>query len=60
MEETMFSESSTLLRNRLADRRWADESGEEIGAVQKLLAALLSLGIAGVVTVAPFALLHLR
>lgn len=56
----MFSESSTLLRNRLADRRWADESGEEIGVVQKLLAVLLSLGIAGVVTVAPFALLHLR
>ena len=56
----MFFESSMLLRNRAADRKWADESGEEIGAVQKLLAALLSLAIAGVVVAMPFALLHLR
>ena len=56
----MFSESSLLLRNRAADRRWADEAGEEIGAVQKFLAVLLSFVIAGVFVAMPFALLHLR
>jgi len=59
----MFSECSTLIRNRLADRRWADESGEETGAVQKLLVVLLSLVIFGSTAFAvamPFALLHLR
>ena len=56
----MFSESSMLLRNRAADRRWADEAGEEIGAVQKLLAGLLSFVIAGVFIAMPFALLYLR
>ena len=56
----MFYESSTLLRSRIPNHGWADESGE-IRAGEKLVAALLSLGIAGVVTVAmPFALLHLR
>ena len=59
----MFFESSMLPRNRAADRRWADESGEQIGAGHKLAAALLSLAIAGVtmLTLAmPLALLHLR
>lgn len=57
----MFSECSSLMRNWPASRRWADESGEEAGTGEKLLAVLLSLGLAGVVTVAmPFALLHLR
>lgn len=57
----MFSECSTLPRNPAADRRWADEAGEEVGAAQKVLAVLLSVGLAAVVTVAvPFALLHLR
>lgn len=59
----MFSERSTLLRNRAADRRWADESGEEFGAGHKLAAALASLVIAGGAMLAvatPFALLHLR
>ena len=55
----MFSERSLLLRNRAADRRWADEAGEEIGAGQKLLAVLLSLVIAGVFVAMPFALLRL-
>lgn len=56
----MLYESTTLPRHRLAEHRWADECGE-IRAGEKLVAALLSLGIAGVVTVAmPFALLHLR
>ena len=59
----MFSESSTLLRNRAADRKWADESGEKIGAVEKLVAVTLSLALAGatiLVPALPFALLHLR
>lgn len=57
----MFYECSTLPRNRLARCRWADEPREDIGAGQKALAVLLSLGLAGVVTVAmPFALLHLK
>lgn len=56
----MFSERSTLLRNRAADRRWADEAGEEIGTVQKLLAVLLSFAIACVFVAMPFALLLLR
>lgn len=57
----MFSECSSLLRNRSAERKWADESGEEAGAGEKLLAVLLSVGLAGVVTIAlPLALLHLR
>jgi hypothetical protein len=63
MEESMFSESSMLLRNRAADRRWADESGEEINTVEKLLAVALSVVIAGgtiLVAAMPFALLHLR
>jgi len=61
MEVQMFSESCMLLRNPALARRWADESGERIGAGQKLLAVLLSLGIAGVVTVAmPLALLHVK
>jgi hypothetical protein len=60
MEVPMFSERSTLLRNRAADRRWADEAGEEIGTVQKLLAVLLSFGIACVFVAMPFALLLLR
>lgn len=56
----MFYESSTLLRSRIPRDGWADES-REIGAGEKLVAVLLSLGIAGVVMVAmPFALLHLR
>ena len=57
----MYSECSTLPRNRLADRKWADEAGEASGAGEKLLAVMLSLGLAGLVTVAmPLALLHLR
>jgi hypothetical protein len=60
MEVSMFSESSMLLRSRAADRRWADEAGEEIGAVQKLLAVLLSFVIASVFVAMPFALLYLR
>ncbi len=56
----MFSESSMLLRNRAADRKWADEAGEEIGAVQKLLGVLLSFAIACVFVAMPFALLYLR
>lgn len=57
----MFYESCMLLRNRFVDRKWADEAGENVGAGEKLLAVLLSLGIAGVVTVAmPLALLHVR
>ena len=59
----MFSESSMLLHNRAADHRRANESGEEIGAVHRLLAAVLSLVIAGgtiLVAAMPFALLHLR
>jgi hypothetical protein len=61
MEVPMFAESFMLPRNRALDRKWADEAGEEIGTGGKLLAVLLSLGLAGVVTIAiPFALLHLR
>ena len=57
----MFYERSTLPRQPVQARRWADESGEEIGAGEKLLAVVLSLGLAGVVTVAmPLALLHVR
>jgi len=57
----MLYESSTLPRHLAHDRRWADESGEAIGSGEKLVAVLLSLGIASVVTVAvPFALLHLK
>lgn len=57
----MLYESTTLPRHRLADRKWADEAGQETGAGEKLLAVLLSLGIAGVVTIAmPLALLHVR
>ena len=57
----MYYESCLALRSRLANRRWADEPREHIGAGEKLLAVALSLGIASVVTVAmPFALLHLR
>jgi hypothetical protein len=63
MEEAKFSESSMLPRNRAADRRWADEAGEEIGAAERLLAVVLSVVIAGgtiLVAATPFALLHLR
>jgi hypothetical protein len=63
MEVSMYSECSTLQRNRFAAHRWADESGEEIGTGQKLLAVALSLAIAGgtvLVAAMPFALLHLR
>lgn len=57
----MFSESCMSLRNLVQDRKWADEAGEKIEAGEKLLAVALSLGLAGVVTVAmPFALLHLK
>jgi hypothetical protein len=63
MEVSMFMESSLLLRGRAACRRWADEAGEEVGAVEKLLAVLASVAIAGAAAFAvamPFALLHLR
>jgi len=59
----MFSECSTLPRNNAAHHRWADESGEQIGAIQKLVVVLASLVIAGSTAFAvamPFALLHLR
>ena len=59
----MFSESSTFLHNRVADHRRANESGEELGAVHKFVAVVLSLVIAGgivLVAAMPFALLHLR
>ena len=57
----MYYESCMTLRNRFANRRWADEPRETIGAGEKLLAVALSLGIASVVTVAlPFALLHVK
>ena len=59
----MFSECSSLMRSRPADRRYADESGEEIGGLQKLLVALLSTVMAGGTAFAvamPLALLHLR
>jgi hypothetical protein len=63
MEVPMFSESSMFLRNGAAERRCASESGGEVGAVQKLVAVLLSLVIAvgtAFVVAMPFALLHLR
>jgi len=59
----MLYESFMLPRNKLAERRWADESGEEIGAWQKILAVVLSVAIAGstvLVVAMPFALLHLK
>ena len=58
----MFSESSTLLRNGAADHRRANEPGEEIGAVPKLIVAVLSAVTAGgtfLVAAMPFALLRL-
>lgn len=54
----MFGESSMLPRRSAAGR--ASESGEEIGAVHKVAALVLSLAIAGGIVVAmPVALLYL-
>jgi hypothetical protein len=58
MEISMFGESSMLPRRSAAGR--ASESGEEIGAVHKVAALVLSLAIAGGIVVAmPVALLYL-
>jgi hypothetical protein len=63
MEESMFSERSTLMRNGDADRKWADELGEEPSAVGKIVAVLASVVIAVGAMLAlamPYALLHIR
>ena len=60
MEESMFCESSMLPRNKIADHKWADESGEQIGTVEKLVLALVSVVVAGATLFLPVALLHVK
>jgi hypothetical protein len=47
-----------LPRNRLADHKWADESGEKISGIEKLV--LVSVAVAGGTLFLPVALLHLK
>ncbi len=56
----MFCESSMLPRNRIADHKWADESGEKISTVEKLVLVLVSVVVAGGTLFLPIALLHFR
>ena len=56
----MYSECSSLPRSRPADRKWADESGEKIGTVEKLVLILLSVAVAGGTLFLPIVVLHLR
>jgi len=56
----MFCESSMLPRNKAAERKWADESGEKISTVERLVLILVSVVVAGGTLFLPVALLHLK
>ncbi|HEX3665342.1 MAG TPA: hypothetical protein VHU23_08930 [Rhizomicrobium sp.] len=47
-----------LPRNRITERKWADESGERISTVEKLILVVTSVVIAGGTLFLPVALLH--
>jgi len=56
----MYSECSSLPRGRAADRKWADESGEQFGTVEKLVLAALAVLIAGGTLFLPIVVLHVK
>jgi hypothetical protein len=60
MEASMFCESSMLPRSRLVERKWADESGEQIGAVEKIILVVASVVVAAGTLFLPVVLLHFK
>jgi hypothetical protein len=58
MEISMYSECSSLPRRKVADHKWADQSGEQFGTVEKIALALLSVAIAAGTLFLPIAVLH--
>ena len=59
-EISMFYESSSLPRCKAVSHRWADESGEQFGTVEKLVLAVVSVVIAAGTLFLPIAVLHFR
>lgn len=56
----MFSERSMLLGKQTANQRCAEEPGEEIGTVEKLVFVVVSVLVAGGTVLLPFALQNVR
>jgi hypothetical protein len=60
MEESMSCESSMLPRIKTGERKWADESGEQLGTVEKLVLVVAAVVIAFGTMFLPVVLLHFR